>query len=258
MCVRVYISYKYQLQFPYFSQPVALKIPGGIGTTAWWEQQRGRVTANRLPAALGFCEGGSEGFKVWSKIIINHQDHNPTTLAKLQAQVPQKSVILDKFYSKITALPIIPSMFIPLQQWSGRTPDYLVGKDGGLTIKSSLSKDQKPSPVLGGAWYADTQALLACTLHPCWQVYHYTSHNGCGIFTATPNTALQTATEVMCIAILQQTPPNLSSLRGLAGMVPTSEAHYYHQLLATASSSAVPAYKDLKPLRHWHDVLLRK
>ena len=76
-------------------------------------------------------------------------------------------------------------------------------------------------------------------------------------FTATQNTALRTATDVICIAILQQTPPNLSSLRGLAGMVPTSEAHCYHQLLATASASAVPAYKDLKPLRHWHDVAAR-
>ena len=82
-----------------------------------------------------------------------------TTLAKLQAQVPQKRVILDNFYSKITALPIVPSRFIPLQQWSGGTPDYLVGKDGGLTIKSSLSQDQKPSPVLGGAWYADLSLI---------------------------------------------------------------------------------------------------
>ena len=67
MCVHVYISYKYQLQFLYFSQPVALKIPGGIGTTAWREQQRGRVAANRLPAALGFCEGDPKDSKYGRK-----------------------------------------------------------------------------------------------------------------------------------------------------------------------------------------------
>jgi putative phage-type endonuclease len=98
---------------------------------AWHVERAGRLTGSRFAAALGLCPYTSRQ-KVWRQ-ITGREPPTPTNAFMLHGITHEPDAI--SHYEAETGNIVIPSGFIPYEDWSGVSPDGLIGRDGVIECK---------------------------------------------------------------------------------------------------------------------------
>lgn len=97
----------------------------------WHKQRNGLLTGSRFAAALRLCPYTSAQ-KLWRQ-LTGREPPTPTN-AFMQHGIDHEPIAID-WYETNTGNLVAPSGFVPYQDWSGVSPDGLVGTDGCIEVK---------------------------------------------------------------------------------------------------------------------------
>jgi len=151
-------------------------------TEAWFEARRGRLTASMAGAALGLSPFMTReaALRAIVREALGAEREFFGNVATAWGNQNEAGAIYD--YEIETSQDTTPSGFVPFEEWSGCSPDALVGNDGGLEVKSPYRLRDHPNPVPFKTlaeqphYEAQVQLSLYITGRKWWHFWQHTPH----------------------------------------------------------------------------------